>query len=369
MRNILVLVKKEFLQIFRNRQLLPFMTILPVIQVILLTFAANYEIKNLRLGVWDLDKSSSSSHLIHKFTGANFFQEKAVITNQKNADDLLMKDEVDIVLVIPKGFEKNIKSQQSPPAIQFQINALNNSKAGIVQNYASAIFQDYISEIKNKDITSQSAKIIPITNFWYNPTLNYKTIMLPGIVAEVMTLIIILICALNIVREKEIGTIEQLNVTPLKKHEFIIGKLIPFWIIGHFIFWAGLALGKLFFNIPMVGSLGLLELFLAVFLFVPLGIGLFISTAVETQQQALFTSFFFIILFILMCGLFTPVETMPDWAQFINHLNPLKYFVEVNRLILLKGSGTAEIYPFIQKMLVYGVTINLLAIWRFKKTN
>ncbi|MFD3274711.1 ABC transporter permease [Aquirufa echingensis] len=368
MRNIFILVRKEFLQIFRNRQLLPFMTVLPVIQVILLTFAANYEIKNLRLGIWDLDQSTSAQQLIHKFTGAKFFQEKALISNQKKADELLMKDEVDLVLVIPKDFEKAIHSSNNP-AIQFQINALNNAKAGIVQNYASAITQDFLNEKRGNSTLLASPKIIPITNYWYNPTLNYKTIMLPGIVAEVMTLIIILICALNVVREREIGTIEQLNVTPLKKHEFILGKLIPFWVIGHFIFWAGIALGKIFFNIPMVGSLGLLELFLAIFLFVPLGIGLFISTAVETQQQALFTSFFFIILFILMCGLFTPVETMPDWAQYINQLNPLKYFVEVNRLILLKGSGLKEIYPFIAKMIIYGIGINLLAIWRFKKTN
>ncbi len=368
MRNIFILVRKEFLQIFRNRQLLPFMTVLPVIQVILLTFAANYEIKNLRLGIWDLDQSTSAQQLIHKFTGAKFFQEKALISNQKKADELLMKDEVDLVLVIPKDFEKAIHSSNNP-AIQFQINALNNAKAGIVQNYASAITQDFLTEKRGNSTLLASPKIIPITNYWYNPTLNYKTIMLPGIVAEVMTLIIILICALNVVREREIGTIEQLNVTPLKKYEFILGKLIPFWVIGHFIFWAGIALGKIFFNIPMVGSLGLLELFLAIFLFVPLGIGLFISTAVETQQQALFTSFFFIILFILMCGLFTPVETMPDWAQYINQLNPLKYFVEVNRLILLKGSGLKEIYPFIAKMIIYGIGINLLAIWRFKKTN
>lgn len=368
MRNIFILVRKEFLQIFRNRQLLPFMTVLPVIQVILLTFAANYEIKNLRLGIWDLDQSTSAQQLIHKFTGAKFFQEKALISNQKKADELLMKDEVDLVLVIPKDFEKAIHSSNNP-AIQFQINALNNAKAGIVQNYASAITQDFLNEKRGNSNLLASPKIIPITNYWYNPTLNYKTIMLPGIVAEVMTLIIILICALNVVREREIGTIEQLNVTPLKKHEFILGKLIPFWVIGHFIFWAGIALGKIIFNIPMVGSLGLLELFLAIFLFVPLGIGLFISTAVETQQQALFTSFFFIILFILMCGLFTPVETMPDWAQYINQLNPLKYFVEVNRLILLKGSGLKEIYPFIAKMIIYGIGINLLAIWRFKKTN
>ncbi len=368
MRNIFILVRKEFLQIFRNRQLLPFMTVLPVIQVILLTFAANYEIKNLRLGIWDLDQSTSAQQLIHKFTGAKFFQEKALISNQKKADELLMKDEVDLVLVIPKDFEKAIHSSNNP-AIQFQINALNNAKAGIVQNYASAITQDFLNEKRGNSTLLASPKIIPITNYWYNPTLNYKTIMLPGIVAEVMTLIIILICALNVVRERELGTIEQLNVTPLKKYEFILGKLIPFWVIGHFIFWAGIALGKIFFNIPMVGSLGLLELFLAIFLFVPLGIGLFISTAVETQQQALFTSFFFIILFILMCGLFTPVETMPDWAQYINQLNPLKYFVEVNRLILLKGSGLKEIYPFIAKMIIYGIGINLLAIWRFKKTN
>ncbi len=140
-------------------------------------------------------------------------------------------------------------------------------------------------------------------------------------------------------------------------------------VIGHFIFWAGLVLGKIFFHIPTVGSLWLLEFFLSIFLFVPLGIGLFISTVVETQQQALFTSFFFIILFILLCGLFTPVETMPEWAQFINQLNPLKYFVEVNRLILLKGSGFNEIYPFILKMLTYGLAINFFAIWKFRKTN
>jgi ABC-2 type transport system permease protein len=368
MRNILVLVRKEFLQIFRNRQLLPFMTILPVIQVILLTFAANYEIKNLRLGIWDLDRSSSSKQLIHKFTGTQFFQQKAIISHQKKSDELLLRDEIDLVLVIPKDFEKNLKLM-AVPSVQFQINALNNAKAGIVQNYASAITQDFMTEMRALANSTNSPKIIPVTNFWYNPTLNYKTIMLPGIVAEVMTLIIILICALNVVREREIGTIEQLNVTPLKKHEFIIGKLIPFWVIGHFIFWAGLVLGKLFFNIPTVGSLFLLELFLSIFLFVPLGIGLFISTVVETQQQALFTSFFFIILFILLCGLFTPVETMPNWAQFINQLNPLKYFVEVNRLILLKGSGIDEILPFILKMLMYGLGINLLAIWRFRKTS
>ena len=130
MRNIFILVRKEFLQIFRNRQLLPFMTVLPVIQVILLTFAANYEIKNLRLGIWDLDQSTSAQQLIHKFTGAKFFQEKSLISNQKKADELLMKDEVDLVLVIPKDFEKALLSSNNP-AIQFQINALNNAKAGL----------------------------------------------------------------------------------------------------------------------------------------------------------------------------------------------------------------------------------------------
>lgn len=372
MRNILILIKKEFLQILRNKQLLPMMTILPIFQIILLSNAASYDIKNLNLAIWDMNHSNMSFKLKEKFTGSGFFSLKHQINSQKQADNLLLKDEVDLILVIPENFEKELVSNNNS-SLQFQINALNNTKAGITNNYASTIVSEFFSpsnaDVKIKTDFNTTSRIIPVTNYWYNTTLDYKTIMVPGIVAEIMTFIIILLCALNIVKEKEIGTIEQLNVTPIKKYEFIIGKLVPFWIIGHFIFWTGLIMGKLIFDIPIVGNPLLLELFLAIFLLVPLGFGLLISTIVDTQQQGLFISFFFIIIFILMCGLFTPTETMPKWAQIINIINPIKYIVEINRMLLLKGSGLSVIYPYILGMLGYGIVINGLAVKMYKKTN
>ncbi len=371
MRKILILVKKEFLQIFRDKQLLPLMTVMPIFQVILLSYAASYDINNLKIAFWDMDKTSQSSKLEQKYLGSGFFELKSFVNSQKEADDLLLADKADLIVVIPENFEKELITTNNS-SIQFQINALNNTKAAITNNYASNITNDYINslmtELKIK-ATDGYPKIQPVVNYWYNPTLNYKTIMAPGIVAELLTMIAILMCALNIVKEKELGTIEQLNVTPLKKHEFIIGKLIPFWLIGHFVFWVGLLTSKIFFNIPMVGSLLLLELFVSVFLVVALGFGLLISTLVSTQQQALFISFFFIIIFILMCGLFTSADAMPKWAQYINIINPIKYLVEVDRLILLKGSGIKQIYPYILGMLGYGIVVNSLAIRMYKKTN
>lgn len=372
MRNIPNIVKKELLQIFRNKQLLPLMTIIPIVQIIVLSLAASYDIYNLKIAVWDMDRSNFSHKLQQKYVGSGFFELKSVINSQKEADDLLMKNKVDLILVVPQSFEKDI-IQKSKTDVQIQINAMNNVKAGITNNYAVGVVNDFARELKEElklkpQILSES-KINPVVNYWFNPTLNYKTIMVPGIIAEILSLIVMLLSALNIVREREIGTIEQLNVTPIKKHEFVLGKLIPFWIIGHFIFWIGILAGKIFYNIPIEGNLLLLELFVAVYLTVPLGFGLLISNLVDTQQQALFTCFFFIIIFILMCGLFTPLETMPKWAQWINVLNPIRYLVEVNRLILLKGSGINVIYPFVLAMLGYGIIINAVAIKTYKKTN
>lgn len=371
MRNIIILVKKEFLQILRSKQLLPMMTILPLVEVIVLSLAANYDINNLKMALWDLDQTSLSYKLQEKFTGSGFFSLNSKVNSQKEIDDLLFKDEVDLVVVIPEHFEEDLSINKNS-SLQFQINALNNAKANITNSYATSIANMFMNSLKSElqipDQTLSSFKILPVVNYWYNSTLNYKTIMVPGIIAEILTLIVMLLSALNIVKEKEKGTIEQLNVTPIKKHEFILGKIIPFWIIGHLIFWACLITGKLLFNIPFVGNLLLLELFLGVYLIVPLGFGLLISTLVETQQQALFISFFFIIIFILMCGLFTPVETMPKWAQIINIVNPIKYIVEVDRLVLLKGSGFKVVYPFILGMLGYGIIVNALAVKLYKKT-
>ena len=252
------------------------------------------------------------------------------------------------------------------------MNAINNQKAELSFFYASSIIGDFSKDISVKIIPQNPAyvykRINVIPRYWYNPSFDYPTLMVPGIVAEMVTLLTMILTALNIVREKEIGTIEQLNVTPIKKHELILGKIIPFWFIGHFIYFVALGSGKLVFDIPIEGNLLYAFAFISTLLFVVLGLGLLISTTVNTQQEAMFVSFFFIMFFILTSGLFTPIESMPEWIKILNIANPIKYAVEVNRLILLKAAGWDVISKFCGKMLIYATIVNILAVWRYKKT-
>jgi ABC-2 type transport system permease protein len=175
--------------------------------------------------------------------------------------------------------------------------------------------------------------------------------------------------SMNIVREKEMGTLEQINVTPIKKHQFIIGKLFPFWVIGLMVLTVGLTIAKLIFNVPILGNIFLIYGFTSVYLILILGIGLFISNHTETQQQAMFIAWFFTVIFILMSGLFTPIESMPTWAQKITLLNPIRYFVEVIRMVMLKGAGFQEIKMQLGIIALFAFAINGLAVWSYKKSN
>ena len=216
--------------------------------------------------------------------------------------------------------------------------------------------------IKYQNITS-------IPSFWYNNTLNYKTFMVPGILVLLVTMITLFLSGMNIVREKEIGTLEQMNVTPIKKHQFIIGKLFPFLVLGMLLLTVGLIIAKLLFNVPIVGSLALMYFYTIIYILVILGMGLFISNFTDTQQQAMFIAWFLAVIFILMSGLFTPIESMPEWAQIMTEFNPIKYFVEVMRMVMLKGAGFTDIIPQITKTFIYAVIMNGLAVWSYKKTS
>jgi len=223
--------------------------------------------------------------------------------------------------------------------------------------------------IKSGLIPPPEFKKISIANsYWYNPELNYKAFMVPGILVLLVTMIGAFLSSVNIVREKEIGTIEQINVTPIKRHQFMLGKTIPFWIIGMIELTLGLILAKLVFNIPTVGSFFTLYAFAAVYLLVVLGIGLLISTITDTQQQAMFITWFFFVIFILMSGLFTAIENMPPWAQKITAANPIRYFIEVMRMVLLKGAGFADIKAHFLIISFFAIAINYLAILRYRKT-
>ncbi len=371
MRRILFIIQKEFIQIFRDRTMLPIIFIMPIVQLIVLVHAATLEMKKIDMVVVDQDLSSTSRRLISKFDGSPFFQIKGSTFSIQEAENEITTDRADIVIVIPPDFEKEL-FKENKSKLQLQINAINATVAGLTNAYASSVIADFNRNIITENINyiqpSLRKSIAINTSYWYNPELNYKIYMLPGILVILVTIIGMFLAALNIVREKEMGTIEQINVTPIVKYQFIFGKLFPFWVIAMFELAFGLTVGKILFGIPMVGSLWLLFGFTAVYLIVALGLGLFVSTLSDTQQQVMFLMFFFMLTFVLLSGIFTPVESMPEWAQKVNKINPYAYFMRVIRMILLKGSGFWDISKEFFSLLIYGTIILSLAVWRYRKT-
>ena len=206
-----------------------------------------------------------------------------------------------------------------------------------------------------------------IPNNWYNPLMNYKYFMVPGILVMLVTIVGSFLSAMNIVREKETGTIEQINVTPIKKYHFILGKLIPFWVLGLFILSIGLLISWILYGIVPVGSLFTIYVFAAVYLLAVLGFGLLISSFSRSQQQAMLATFFIFMIFILLGGLYTPIESMPLWAQWFTRLNPVTYFIEVTRLVILKGSSLADISLHVFIMIGFAVLLNTWAVLNYRK--
>jgi len=370
MRTIIYLIQKELLQLKRNRTMLPILFVLPVVQLLVLVNAATYEIKNTRITFIDNDLSSTSRQLTAKIAASPFFIVKPTLQNQPDADESLKSSTTDAVIVIPQGFEKKLV-RENKTDLQLLINGAAVSSAAVVNGYLTAIIQEFNRDALRiagkKMVSSSSIAVIP--SFWFNPTLRYTIFMLPGILVILVSAIGLFMSSMMVVREKELGTIEQLNVTPIKKYEFIIGKMVPFWLIGIILFTVGLGAGRLLFNLPMLGSMATLYLVLAVYLLVALGIGLFLSTFADTQQQVMFVAWFVMIVFILMSGFFTPAESMPDWAQRVNVANPFAYFIRVNRMILLKGSGFSDVLRELVSLIIFAFTMISLAVWRYKKTS
>jgi ABC-2 type transport system permease protein len=372
MRTVLFIIQKEFIQVFRNRMMMPIIFVVPIIQLIILVHAATFEMKAIKMSVIDLDMSHSSREMISKFQGSPFFRIRHSSFSYSDAEKEMKKGDVDVILQVPKGFEKNI-AKENGSKVQLVINSINGTSAGLINAYSMMILLDYNRQMMVEWMTPatmagvKNIRINPL--YWYNPKLNYKTYMVPGILVLLVTIISLLLSGMNIVREKEIGTIEQINVTPIRKLQFIAGKLFPFWIIAMFELAFGLTIGKLLFNIPMIGNLWLVFLSAGIYIFVILGFGLFISTLTNTQQQAMLVSFFFMVIFILMSGLFTSIESMPGWAQQLDRLNPVAYFIRIMRMVLLKGSDFNDIRESVVSLSVYAVGIFSVAVWRYRKVS
>jgi ABC-2 type transport system permease protein len=371
MRTILYLIRKEFLQIYRNKFISKAIFAVPIVQMLILVPAVTFEIKNVRLCIIDKDMTYESRGLVSKLEGSTFFKVTSATFSEAEANKLLNKNKFDLILNIPEGFGKDV-GNGNPGKIMATIDAINSSSAQLSWAYLNGVIRDYNINLIAENINS--VPVVPvsqiqITNrYWYNEMLNYKFYMLPGILGILVTAIGFLLSGLNMVREKEIGTIEQINVTPVMKYQFIIAKMVPFLIIGMIDLALGLLIGKLAFNIPFVGSITLLFFCSFIFMIAVLGLALLISTFSGTQQQYMFIAFFCMIIFILMSGIFTPLESMPKWAQDFNLINPVAYLMRINRMVMLKGSAINDISREIYSLIIIAICFTSLAVRRYRKT-
>lgn len=368
MRIIFYLVQKEFIQIFRNRTMLPILFVMPAVQLLVLSYAANFEVANIKLHVVDQDQSSASKSLVSKLEGSAYFRISGKSPDVARGFEELEEDNADVALVVPAGFERNLLRKEAPK-IQLLINAINGTKAALANSYLQSILADYNARVMPQQVSARQVGSVDISfRNWFNAGLDYKIFMSPGILALLATMIALFLTSMNIVREKELGTIEQLNVTTIGRMHFIIGKLLPFWIIALIDLTAGYVLVRALFQVPMEGSLLIMFLFTNLYLFAMLGFGMFISTVTHTQQQAMFVSWFFMVVFILLSGLFTPIDFMPEWAKALTQLNPVAYMVRFMRMVMLKGSEFRHVAGLFVAITIYAVAINFLAIINYRKT-
>jgi ABC-2 type transport system permease protein len=370
MRNLRFLLQKEFRQIFRDPSILRIIFVMPMIQLLILPWAADYEVKDVKLTVVDHDHSTYSRQLISKITASGYFQLADYTASYESGLHDVEKDKADLILEIPASFEKKLVKEDES-TLFLAVNAINGTKANLGSSYLKSIIQDFNSTVRTEWI--QFPRFSPETNIevtssnWFNIGMNYKYFMVPGILVILVTMVGSFLAALNIVKEKEIGTIEQINVTPIKKYQFILGKLIPFWLLGLVVLSLGLVIARFAYGIIPAGSLLTIYAFAAVFLLAVLGLGLLVSTFTSTQQQAMLISFFMMMVFILLGGLYTSIDSMPSWAQAITKVNPVSYFIDVMRMVVLKGSSLWDIRNHLMIVFGFAVFLNGWAIISYRK--
>lgn len=369
MKVLRFLLQKEFKQIFRDKSIVAMMFVLPIVQLGILPIAMNFEVKNVNLAIVDDDKSSLSNQLINKIGASGYFKLVASESSYKAAMEHLKTSKADIILTIPNAFEKQLV-QESHAKILLGVDAINGTKSSLGTAYVNSVIADFNQTVQTHydKRAPQPLQINVESATWFNPFANYHLYIVPGIMAFLLTVFAGAISTLNIVREIEIGTIEQINVTPIKKWQFLLGKLIPFWIMGMIILTICIIVAVVFYGIRPVGSIGMLYVLSGIYLVALLGFGLFTATISNNQLQAMFISFFFIMIFVLMSGLFTSVESMPSWARGISQALPITHFMIAIRMIILKGSSFSDLTNIFIILIGFAIALNGLAVWNYRKT-
>ena len=369
---IQTIIIKEFKQIFRDPRMRTMIFLAPLIELLIFGYAATTDVKHIPTAVYDLDNTAQSRDIIRSFSSTKYFEIKYYINNDAQARELIDKAKVSAVLRFNRGFGRSLQAKE-PAQIQLIVDGSDSNTAGIILSYAAGIIQKYVSsDPANRAGLSikQESAIAGVdlrSRVWFNENLESRNFYIPGVIALLITVTSILLSAMAIVREKEIGTMEQLIVSPIKPVELILGKLVPFALISFvdLLFIAGVAV--LWFKIPIRGSFILLLASTCVYLLTSLGAGLFISTISATQQEASMTMFLFLFPMNLLSGFVFPITSMPKLAQYITYFVPLRYYLEILRGIFLKGIGIRILWPQILALLVIGLSVISLSSLRFRK--
>lgn len=366
------LLEKEFKQFFRNPFLPRLVMVFPLAVLLFIPLVANFDVENIKLSIIDNDKSSFSQDLIQKINASGYFKTSSIPNNYTEALGAVESGEADVILEIPHNFEQLLVEEMEAELL-ISADAVNGNKGGLGSAYLMTIVINFSDNIRAKFLNKINSPSIPflevIPSFRYNPSLLYYVFMVPALMVMVLAMVCGFLPALNIVSEKESGTIEQMNVTPVKKFMFILSKLIPYWVIGYVVITICIGVAFFVWDIASEGSLGTLYVFMTLFILAISGFGLVISNYAVSVQQAMFMMFFFVLTFIFMSGLYTPVDNMPHWAQFLSNFSPLKYIIQVLRMVFLKGSGFGELLPQLIALFVFALFFNGWAVLSYRKTN
>jgi ABC-2 type transport system permease protein len=362
---------KEFKQVLRDPRMKTVIFISPIIQILLFGYAANKDIDYIPTGVYDQDNTKESRDLVHEFTYSKYFIPKYYIYNKEEQDRLINKGLANVVLHIDRGFGRNLKAGKNAN-VQLSLDGSDSNTAMIILGYANTIVSQYQYRLIKEEVSAQGLEfVVPSVDLrdraWFNENLISRNYYLPGVIASIVTIMSLLLTAMAIVREKEIGTMEQLIVSPLLPLELIFGKLIPFGIIALIQTSLITTLAVFWFHIPLRGNLLLLVLSTCIYLFTTLGAGLFISTIASTQQEAMMSVFLFYMPTFLLSGFAYPIANMPEVIRWLTFINPMRYFLVIIRGIFLKGVGIDILWKQLVFLLIMGLGVITLSVLRFRK--
>lgn len=362
------LLEKEFKQFFRDPGLPRMALSFPVLMMLVFPFAVSMDIRNINLAVVDNSMSSESVQLIEKCTSSGYFRLVDVCHDASEAQELMDGNRVDAILTIMPDFDKQSALGMSLP-LGVKVNAVNGSKGSIGSQYILSCVRAYLADKSVPgEIQPSGATVSVSEKYYFNPYMDYKLFMVPALIVIAITMITGFLPALNIVAEKEAGTIEQINVTPVSKTAFIVCKMIPYWAIGFFILTSCLLIAWAVFGYVCRGSVSALYLFTALDMAIMAGLGLLISNYSANSQQAMFVIWFFAVVFMLMSGIFTPIASMPGWAQTITYANPMRYYADAMRSIFLKGSSVGDIWKDVLGLAAIGGVMVSWAILSYRKS-